>query len=148
VPFREESCRSSCIYSGPLHSHSRDAVSQHPSTRAGAESIQLIYSGRALQALSDLARQFRCHPIFWREFTQNGCLPATFYTERMFASNRGKNTDGLAVETYSHINSAGCEGMAMTVTAAHHSISRLICQHACCKKSKRQAQVCHSYQRK
>jgi len=67
VPFREESCRSSCIYSGPLHSHSRDAVSQHPSTRAGAESIQLIYSGRALQALSDLARQFRCHPIFWRE---------------------------------------------------------------------------------
>ena len=67
MPFREESCRSSCIYSGPLHSYSRDAVSQHPSTRAGAESIQLIYSGRALQALSDLARQFRCHPIFWRE---------------------------------------------------------------------------------
>ena len=65
MPFREESCRSSCIYSGPLHSHSRDAVSQHPSTRAGAESIQLIYSGRALQALSDLARRFRCHPIFW-----------------------------------------------------------------------------------
>ena len=68
MPFSEESCRSSCIYSGPLHSHSRDAVSQHPSTRAGAESIQLIYSGRAFQALSDLARQFRCHPIFWREF--------------------------------------------------------------------------------
>ena len=67
MPFREESC--SCIYSGPLHSHSRDAVSQHPSTRAGVELIQLIYSGRALQALSDLARQFRCHPIFWREFT-------------------------------------------------------------------------------
>ena len=67
MPFREESCRSSCIYSGPLHSYSRDSVSQHPSTRAGAESIQLIYSGRALQALSDLARQFRCHPIFWRE---------------------------------------------------------------------------------
>jgi len=70
VPFREESCRSSCIYSGALHSHSRDAVSQHPSTRAGAESIQLIYSGRALQALSDLARQFRCHPIFWRESSE------------------------------------------------------------------------------
>ena len=68
VPFREESCRSSCNYSGPLHSYSRDAVSQHLSTRAGAESIQLIYSGRALQALSDLARQFRCHPIFWWEF--------------------------------------------------------------------------------
>jgi len=45
VPFREESYRSSCIYSGPLHSYSRDAVSQHPSTRAGAESIHLIYSG-------------------------------------------------------------------------------------------------------
>jgi len=68
VPFREESCRSSCIYISPLHSYSRDAVSQHPSTRAGAESIQLIYSGRALQALSDLAWQFQCHPIFWREF--------------------------------------------------------------------------------
>jgi len=64
VPFREESCRSSCIYSGPLHSCSRDAVSQHQSTRAGAESIQPIYSGRALQALSDIARQFWCHPIF------------------------------------------------------------------------------------
>ena len=43
---------------------------QHPSTRAGTESIQLIYSRRALRALSDLARQFRCHPIFWREFDQ------------------------------------------------------------------------------
>jgi len=74
VPFREESCRSSCIYSGPLHSYSLDAVSQHPSTRAGAESIQLIYSGRALQALSDLARQFRCHPIFWREFSCVVCV--------------------------------------------------------------------------
>jgi len=41
--------------------------SQHPSTRAGAESIQLIYSGRALRALNDLTRQFWCHPIFWRE---------------------------------------------------------------------------------
>ena len=48
MPFCEESCRSSCIYSGPLHSYSRDAVSQHPSTRAGAESIQLIYSGCAV----------------------------------------------------------------------------------------------------
>jgi len=76
VPFREESCRSSCIYSGPLHSHSRDDVSQHPSTRTGAESIQLIYSGRALQALSDLARQFRCHPIFWREFSIYQLIPS------------------------------------------------------------------------
>jgi len=67
VPFREESCRSSCIYSGPLHSYNCDDVSQHPSTRAAAESNQLIYSGHALQALSDLARQFQCHPIFGRE---------------------------------------------------------------------------------
>ena len=32
---------------------------------------------------------------------------------------RGESTDGLADETHGHINSAGCEGMAMTVTAAH-----------------------------
>ena len=34
---------------------------------------------------------------------------------------RGDSTDGLAAETHCHINSAGCEGMTMTVTAAHHS---------------------------
>ena len=37
---------------------------------------------------------------------------------------RGERTDGLTAETHDHINSAGCEGMATTVTAAHHSISR------------------------
>jgi len=37
---------------------------------------------------------------------------------------RGDSTDSLANETHSHINSAGCEGMATTVTAAHHSIVR------------------------
>ena len=37
---------------------------------------------------------------------------------------RGERTDGLADETHGHINSAGCEGMATTVTAAHHSIWR------------------------
>jgi len=37
---------------------------------------------------------------------------------------RGESTDGLADETHGHINSAGCEGMATTVTAAHHSIWR------------------------
>ena len=31
---------------------------------------------------------------------------------------------GLADETHGHINSAGCDGMATTVTAAHHSIWR------------------------
>ena len=30
----------------------------------------------------------------------------------------------LAEETHGHINSAGCKGMATTVTAAHHSIWR------------------------
>jgi len=34
----------------------------------------------------------------------------------------GESTDSLADETHGHINSAGCEGMATTVTAAHHSI--------------------------
>jgi len=37
---------------------------------------------------------------------------------------RGESTDGLADETHCHINSAGCEGMATTVTVAHHSIWR------------------------
>jgi len=37
---------------------------------------------------------------------------------------RGKSTDGLADEKHGRINSAGCEGMATTVTAAHHSIRR------------------------
>ena len=30
----------------------------------------------------------------------------------------------MAAETHGHINSAGCEGMATTITAAHHSIWR------------------------
>jgi len=37
---------------------------------------------------------------------------------------QGESTDGLAAETYGHINSAGCEGMATTVTTAHRSIWR------------------------
>ena len=37
---------------------------------------------------------------------------------------RGESTDGLAAETHGHINSADCEGMATTVTAAHHYIWR------------------------
>jgi len=36
----------------------------------------------------------------------------------------GESTDGLAAETRGHNNSAGCEGIATTVTAAHHSIWR------------------------
>ena len=37
---------------------------------------------------------------------------------------RNESTDSLADETHVHINSTGCEGMATTVTAAHHSIWR------------------------
>jgi len=37
---------------------------------------------------------------------------------------RGESTDGLADETLGHINKAGCEEMATTVTAVHHSIWR------------------------
>jgi len=43
---------------------------------------------------------------------------------RIAREARGESTDGLADETNGHINSAGCEGMATTVTAAHHSIWR------------------------
>jgi len=43
---------------------------------------------------------------------------------RITRGARVENTDGLADETHGHINSAGCEGMATTVTAAHHSIWR------------------------
>jgi len=41
---------------------------------------------------------------------------------RIAREARGESTDGLAVETYGYINSAGCEGMTTTVMAAHHSI--------------------------
>jgi len=43
---------------------------------------------------------------------------------RIAREARRENTDGLAAETHRHINSAGCEGVATTVTAAHHSIWR------------------------
>jgi len=43
---------------------------------------------------------------------------------RITRESRGESTDGLADETHGHINSAGCEGLATTVTAAHHSIWR------------------------
>ena len=62
---------------------------------------------------------------------------------------RGESIDGLANETHGHINSAGCEGMAITVTAAHHSIWRHLyhSMHAA-KKPKKHAQGCHSSERK
>jgi len=43
---------------------------------------------------------------------------------RISQEARGESTDGLAAETHGHINGAGCEGMATTVTAAHHFIGR------------------------
>ena len=43
---------------------------------------------------------------------------------RIAREARGESTDGLADETHGHINSAGCEGMATTAMAAHHSIWR------------------------
>jgi len=42
---------------------------------------------------------------------------------RIAREARGESTDGLA-ETHGRINNAGCEGMATTVMAAHHSIWR------------------------
>ena len=45
---------------------------------------------------------------------------------RIAREARGESTDGLAAETHGHINSASCEGMATTVTAAHHSIWRYL----------------------
>jgi len=51
---------------------------------------------------------------------------------RIAREARGESTDSLAAETHGHINSAGCGGMATTVTAAHHSIWRhLYCITAC-----------------
>ena len=41
---------------------------------------------------------------------------------RIAQEARGESTDSLTAETHRHINSADCEGMATTVTAAHHSI--------------------------
>jgi len=43
---------------------------------------------------------------------------------RIARDARGESTDGLAAETHDQINREGCEGMATTVTAAHHSIWR------------------------
>ena len=43
---------------------------------------------------------------------------------RIAREARGESLDGLAAETHGHINSAGCEEMATTVTAARHSIWR------------------------
>jgi len=45
---------------------------------------------------------------------------------RITQKARGESTDGVAADSETHghydIKSAGCEGISMTVTAAHHSI--------------------------
>jgi len=43
---------------------------------------------------------------------------------RIAREARGESTNGLVDETHGDINSAGCKGMATTVTGAHHSIWR------------------------
>ena len=43
---------------------------------------------------------------------------------RIAREARDESNDGLADETHGHINSAGCEGIATTITAAHHPIWR------------------------
>ena len=62
---------------------------------------------------------------------------------------QGESTDSLADETHGHINGAGCEGTATTVTATHHSIWRHVydSMHAA-QKPKKQAQVFHAEQRR
>jgi len=50
---------------------------------------------------------------------------------RIAREARGESTDSLADGTHGHINSAGCEGMAKTVTAAHHSMWRHLYMTAC-----------------
>jgi len=48
-----------------------------------------------------------------------GCRLCTIVREA-----QGESSDGLLADTHGHINSAGCEGMATTVTAAQNSIGR------------------------
>jgi len=43
---------------------------------------------------------------------------------RRAREQRGASTENLQEETYGHINSAFCDGMATTFTAAHHFIWR------------------------
>jgi len=42
----------------------------------------------------------------------------------VYFSDGGAGTENLPEETYGHINSTFCDGMATTVTTAHHFISR------------------------
>ena len=58
---------------------------------------------------------------------------------RIAQEARGESTDGLVVESYGHMNSAGWEGMVMTVTKARENGSgngflsrvRSVAKHEC-----------------
>ena len=52
-------------------------------------------------------------------YTSAGCRLCKVAREAL-----GESTNSLADETHGQINSAGCEGMATTVMAVHHSIWR------------------------
>ena len=54
--------------------------------------------------------------------TEIGKIQSAGWLCKIAQEARGETTDGLADETHGHINSAGCEGMTTTVTAAHHSL--------------------------
>ena len=43
---------------------------------------------------------------------------------RIAREARGESTNSMAAETHDYIDSAGCKGMATTVTVAHHSLWR------------------------
>ena len=66
-------------------------------------------------------RLLRCHGNFCHSEQSAGC-----WLCRIAREARGESTDSLVDETHGHIHSAGCEGMATTVTAAHHSIWRYL----------------------
>ena len=59
-----------------------------------------------------------------RKYTNSQFPDQNRWLCRIVREARGESTFGLADETHSHINGAGCEGMATTVTAAHLSIRR------------------------
>jgi len=61
---------------------------------------------------------------FSNQNRQDALQSAGCWLCRIAREARGERNDGLAAETHGHINSAGCEGMATTFTAAHHSIRR------------------------
>jgi len=56
----------------------------------------------------------------------------------------GASTENLPEETYGHINSAFCDGMATTVTAANHLIWRYLYASMQAAQTPASNQVCHT----